>query len=153
MSHTGSEDLQLLYIVCFLYETIQAPCLQQSHIPPAQARGGEGGGQATSNPLGHTHSITTKCLLPRFRKVVALSTIPNGKENEWKRKLKKKWMTWMQLKNIRWMERRENIKRNSQKMAMVVSITVNSRKISEYRQNVSLFMKYKRLVDLLLLFF
>lgn len=57
-----------------------------SHLP--RSRGGEGG-RAASNPLGHTHS---KCLLPRFRKVVALSTIPDGKQNERRRKLKT--MTW-----------------------------------------------------------
>lgn len=47
----------------------------------------------------HTHH-TAKCLLPRFRKVVALSTIPDGKENERRRELKT--VTWMRL---RWAER------------------------------------------------
>lgn len=61
-----------------------------SHLPKP---GGVGGVQTASNPLLHTHS-TTKCLLPRFRKEAALSTIPDGKENEWRGKLKT--MTWMQ---------------------------------------------------------
>ncbi len=72
-----------------------------SHLPRPGAERGN-----TSNLLGHTHS-TTKCLLPRFRKVVALSTIPDGKENEWRRKLK--MLTWMQLENMRWMRRTERI--------------------------------------------
>lgn len=72
-------------------EPMQAPSHQQSHIPPAQAREGEGE-WATRNPPGHTHS--TVRLLPRFRKVVALSTNPDGKENEWRRKLKE--MTWIE---------------------------------------------------------
>lgn len=57
------------------------------------------GGQATSNPPVHTHSTTKhdSMLLPRCRKVVALSKMPDGKENEWRGKLKK--MTRMQLKN------------------------------------------------------
>lgn len=36
----------------------------------------------TSNLPLHTHSTSKRLLLPRFRKVVARSTIPDGQENE-----------------------------------------------------------------------
>ena len=89
MSHTDSEDHQQFFMLP-LKELMQAPSLQHSHIPPAQVREGEGI-QATSNLPRYTHSTTKHdtVLLPLFRKVVALSTSPDGKENEWRRKLKK----------------------------------------------------------------
>lgn len=69
----------------YRYRTLlQNQCKPQAVNTPPTCQGQVGAEEevpTTSNLPVHTHS-TSNGLLPRFRKVVARSTIPDGQENE-----------------------------------------------------------------------
>lgn len=76
------------YVSSFFYRTNADPKPSTEPHPTCPGQGRRGG----SRPLA-THQVThtarqrmTVCLLPRFRKEVALSTIPDEKENGWRKK-------------------------------------------------------------------
>lgn len=87
---------------CFNYRTSTSPMPSTEPHPTCLGQVGRSrGNRPLATRRGHTHT-TTKCLLPRFRKVVARSTIPDGKENERRRKLKT--MQWDEWRTGQWLK-------------------------------------------------
>lgn len=121
VSHSDNETPQTIALN-FSTEPARAPPAFTKPRPtwPGQGKRGGLGGNGPLATLRVTHTARpsmTVCLLPRFRKVVALSTSPDGKENEWRRKLKKK-KPWMHIQNkeLRWEDIEVYVYKNSREM-------------------------------------